>query len=101
MLRASGGSGALGDSLEDCGDKCQHHLEDGNAPAYAVCYWACVAKGGPIVPTKNESSPAEGGSSYQRSWRDHWRVIAPKGRRPAAIERRASLIQGPKVTWSK
>ncbi|HEU5004327.1 MAG TPA: hypothetical protein VFW71_16335 [Actinomycetota bacterium] len=25
-----------------CGDSCYHHLSDGNAAAYGVCYWGCV-----------------------------------------------------------
>ena len=32
---------------DDCGDHCGHHLDNGNAPAYGVCYWACIARGGP------------------------------------------------------
>lgn len=41
-------SGGLGTSpFESCGDHCQHHLDNGNAPAYATCYWACVVRGGP------------------------------------------------------
>jgi hypothetical protein len=32
--------------FESCGDKCQHHLDNGDAAAYGVCYWACVARGG-------------------------------------------------------
>ena len=38
-----------GSPWETCGKMCQHHLDDGNAPAYAVCYWACVIRGGPSV----------------------------------------------------
>lgn len=38
--------GKGGSSWENCGDHCQHHLDDGNAVAYAVCYWACVIRGG-------------------------------------------------------
>lgn len=30
---------------QSCGAKCRHHLDDGNAPAYATCYWACVIWG--------------------------------------------------------
>jgi hypothetical protein len=41
--KAGGGIGPL----TTCGDFCQHHLDEGNAPAYAVCYYACVLKGGP------------------------------------------------------
>lgn len=37
--------------FESCGDHCQHHLDDGNAPAYATCYWACVMRGGPNATT--------------------------------------------------
>lgn len=39
--------GVGGGPLEDCGDHCQHHLDDGNPTAYAVCCWACVIRGGP------------------------------------------------------
>ncbi len=34
------GGGESANGLE-CRDKCQHHLDDGNAPAYAVCWWTC------------------------------------------------------------
>lgn len=32
--------------FESCGDKCQHHLDDGDPVAYGACYWACVIRGG-------------------------------------------------------
>jgi len=32
----------------DCGKHCQHLLDAGDAPGYAVCYWACVIRGGPV-----------------------------------------------------
>jgi hypothetical protein len=39
-----------GDSpLLTCGEKCRHLLDEGNAPGYAVCYWACVIRGGDSV----------------------------------------------------
>lgn len=28
----------------NCREVCDHHLADGNAPAYAVCWWSCVTK---------------------------------------------------------
>ena len=40
MRRANG-------KWEDCGDHCVHHLDNGDAKAYGVCYWACIARGGP------------------------------------------------------
>lgn len=40
--------------FESCGDKCQHHLDAGDAAKYGVCYWACVLRGGvKIVPTNS------------------------------------------------
>jgi hypothetical protein len=36
-----------GDPWTKCEEFCRHHLNEGNAPAYAVCYAACVARGGP------------------------------------------------------
>jgi hypothetical protein len=42
-----GGEG--GNPLRTCGDFCQHLLNGGDAPGYAVCYWACVARGGPVA----------------------------------------------------
>ena len=34
--------GFVGNSLY-CKDLCDHHLKDGNAPAYAVCWYSCMA----------------------------------------------------------
>lgn len=40
---------------QTCGAMCQHHLDEGNAPFYATCYWACVIRGGPSArPTELE-----------------------------------------------
>lgn len=39
--------GGIGGPLEDCGDHCQHLLDEGKAAEYAICYWACVLWGGP------------------------------------------------------
>ena len=33
--------------FQDCGTHCQHHLDDGDAVKYGVCYAACVIRGGP------------------------------------------------------
>jgi hypothetical protein len=30
-----------------CEQHCIHHLNEGNAPAYATCFYACLARGGP------------------------------------------------------
>jgi hypothetical protein len=27
-----------------CRDRCKHHLADGDAGAYGVCFWACMAE---------------------------------------------------------
>lgn len=45
--------------FSDCGDHCQHLLDAGNAPGYGVCYWACVARGGPgaSAPPASELAP--------------------------------------------
>jgi hypothetical protein len=32
-----------------CGDFCHHFLVEGNPTAYGVCYWSCVAQGGPGI----------------------------------------------------
>lgn len=41
-------NGGNGESpFESCGTHCQHLLDEGNAPGYGVCYWACVMRGGP------------------------------------------------------
>jgi hypothetical protein len=42
--RASGNS-----PWETCGDHCQHFLDEGKPLEYAYCYWACVARGGPVM----------------------------------------------------
>lgn len=48
-MRRVGGGGLGGSPWLDCGDYCQHLLDEGDAPGYAVCYWACVIRGGPGV----------------------------------------------------
>jgi hypothetical protein len=46
-LNGSGGKTAgWGGDPNDCKAKCQHHLDDGNAPAYATCWWDCYLTGG-------------------------------------------------------
>ncbi len=35
-----------GDQIDKCYKRCKHHLDDGNAPKYAVCFYACVAEPG-------------------------------------------------------
>lgn len=32
-----------------CGDLCYHFLIEGDPQKYAICYWACVAQGGPGI----------------------------------------------------
>jgi hypothetical protein len=39
--------GSTWNPLFDCGEHCRKLLDGGNAPGYAVCYWACVINGGP------------------------------------------------------
>ena len=58
QVRAARGATIWAKALQDdggdspfltCGHKCQHLLDEGNAPGYAVCYWACVIRGGDSV----------------------------------------------------
>jgi hypothetical protein len=30
--------------IDTCYNRCRHHLDEGNAPAYAVCFYACLAE---------------------------------------------------------
>lgn len=41
-----------------CGKKCQHLLDEGNAPGYAVCYWACVIRGGDDIGARGPLTKA-------------------------------------------
>jgi hypothetical protein len=38
---------SLGNMWFDCGEHCNHHLDAGDHVKYGVCYWACIANGGP------------------------------------------------------
>lgn len=46
MAKDNSGAGNDTSPFESCGDTCQHHLGDGEPEKYAVCYYACVIRGG-------------------------------------------------------
>lgn len=46
-VRALMSKRANGSPWQTCGAHCNRHLDDGDAAAYAVCYWSCVINGGP------------------------------------------------------